>query len=390
MEIAAIHAREISMRLIAPFETSFGVTHDRRILLLEIHAKDGSSGWGEVTAGEGPFYNPETTDTAWIVLRNFLAPLLLGKTIDSPQAALDLMEPVRGHEMAKAALETAIWDLLATQQSSSLANLLGGTQTEIACGVSLGIHKDIGKLLDKIAHELAAGYRRVKLKIKPGQDIQVVSAVREKYPDIALTVDANSAYRLSDMALLEQLDAFNLTYIEQPLEWNEIYQHAELQRRLKTAICLDECIHNLRDAEAAIELGACKVINIKLGRVSGHTEARRIQAYCREHNVPVWCGGMLESGIGRAHNIAMSSLPGFVLPGDVSASKRYWEEDIVVPPVEVSPEGTIRIPDSPGLGFAVNKKRIEALTVRQEQWTASQSVGGVPKPSLQQATAAPL
>ena len=382
MEIAAIQAREISMQLVAPFETSFGITYDRRILLLEIHAKDGSSGWGEVTAGEGPFYNPETTDTAWIVLRDFLVPLLLGKTIDTPEAALRAMEPVRGHEMAKAALETAIWDMFAKQQSVSLAQLLGGTRREISCGVSLGIHKDIGKLLERIERELAAGYQRVKLKIKPGHDVQVVSAVRNKYPDIALTVDANSAYRLTDISLLEQLDAFNLTYIEQPLEWNEIYQHAELQRRLKTAVCLDECIHNLRDAEAAIELGACRVINIKLGRVSGHTEARKIQAYCMEHHVPVWCGGMLESGVGRAHNIAMSSLPGFVLPGDVSASKRYWEEDIILPPVEVSPEGTLRVPDAPGLGFAINKERIERLTVKQEEWKATQSVGGVAEPSM--------
>ena len=382
MEIAAIHAREISMQLVAPFETSFGITHNRRILLLELRAKDGSSGWGEVTAGEGPFYNPETTDTAWMVLRNFLVPMLLAKTIDSPEAALHAMEPVRGHEMAKAALETAVWDLLARQQSVSLAHRLGGTRTGVASGVSLGIHNDIGELLEKIDRELAAGYQRVKLKIKPGQDIPVVSAVRKRFPDIQLTVDANSSYRLTDLPVLQQLDAFDLTYIEQPLEWNEIYQHAELQRQLKTAICLDECIHNLRDAKAAIDLGACRVINIKLGRVSGHTEARKIQAYCREHDVPVWCGGMLESGIGRAHNIAMSSLPGFVFPGDVSASKRYWQEDIVLPPVEVSREGTIAVPTAPGIGFEVNKRRIEKLTVREEQWKANQSVGGVAEPAM--------
>jgi O-succinylbenzoate synthase len=288
------------------------------------------------------------------------------------------MEPVRGHEMAKAALENAVWDLLARQQSVSLSHLLHGTRKEIASGVSLGIHQDTGKLLDRIGLELAAGYQRVKLKIKPGSDVQVVRAVRNRYPDIALTVDANSAYRLSDVALLKQLDAFNLNYIEQPLEWNEIYQHAALQRQLNTPICLDECIHSLRDAQAAIELGACKVINIKLGRVSGHAEARRIQAYCREQDVPVWCGGMLESGIGRAHNIAMSSLPGFVLPGDVSASKRYWDEDIIEPPVEVSPRGTITVPDAPGIGFTVNRKRIEKLTVRREEWNAARSVSGVP------------
>ncbi len=311
MEIVAVRAREISMQLISPFETSFGITHNRRILLLEVHAKDGSSGWGEVTAGEGPFYNPETTDTAWMVLRDFLVPMLLGKDFIDPEAALEIMGPVRGHEMAKAGLETAIWDMFAVNQSVSLAKLLGGTRSEISSGVSLGIHKDVGKLLDRIAQELEAGYQRVKLKIKPGFDLDVVSAVQYKFPDIALTVDANSAYGLSDTPLLEQLDAFNLTYIEQPLAWNEIYQHAALQRRLKTPICLDECIHSLRDAQAAVELGACKVINIKLGRVSGHSEARKIEKYCMESEIPVWCGGMLESGIGRAHNIAMSSLPGF-------------------------------------------------------------------------------
>ncbi|MGC1783958.1 MAG: o-succinylbenzoate synthase [Acidobacteriaceae bacterium] len=377
MKIAAIHAREINMQLVSPFETSFGVTHHRRILLLELHSEDGASGWGEVTAAEGPFYNSETTDTAWGVLRGFLIPLLLGKTFDTPEAVLRAMEPVRGHEMAKAAVENAVWDAFAKTQSTSLSKLLGGTRSEISSGVSLGIHQDTGKLLDRIAQELSAGYQRVKLKIKPGKDVEVVSAVRNKYPDIALTVDANSAYRLSDISLLKQLDAFNLTYIEQPLEWNEIYQHSVLQRQLNTAICLDECIHGLRDAQAAIELGACKVINIKLGRVSGHAEARKIQAHCMERGVPVWCGGMLESGIGRAHNIAMSSLPGFVLPGDVSASKRYWEEDIVVPPVEVSAHGTIRVSEAPGIGFTVNKKRIEKLTVRQEEWAATQSVGAV-------------
>jgi O-succinylbenzoate synthase len=368
MEILAIHAREIRMQLIAPFETSFGVIHDRRILLVEIHAKDGSSGWGEVTAGEGPFYNPETTDTAWMVLKDYLAPLLLGKNIEAPEAVMPILEPVRGHEMAKGALETAVWDAFAKQQSTTLSNLLGGTQSEIPCGISLGIERDTGKLLDRIAQELAAGYLRVKLKIKPGRDVEVVQAVRDKFPNIVLTVDANSAYRLTDVPLLQRLDGFGLTYIEQPLEWNEIYQHAILQRQLNTAICLDECIHNLRDATAAIELGACKVINIKLGRVSGHAEARRIQAYCLAKGVRVWCGGMLESGIGRAHNIAMSSLPGFVLPGDVSASKRYWEEDIIMPPVEVSAQGTIRVPSTPGIGFTPNRKRIEKLTVRQEEW----------------------
>ncbi len=367
MKIESIHAREIAMKLRRPFETSFGLTHSRRILLIQLQTDDGS-GWGEVTAGEGPFYNPENTDTAWLILRDFLAPLVVGKEFSDAGEVLTAMAPVRGHEMAKAAIESAFWDALARQQGMPLHQLLGGTQAELKCGVSLGIEADIHILLDRIAQELEAGYRRIKLKIKPGKDVAVVTAVRNHFPHIALTVDANSAYTLEDTELLKQLDDFDLTYIEQPLEWNEIYQHAALQRQLKTPICLDECIHGLRDAQAAIALGACRVINIKLGRVSGHTEARRIAQYCLEQGVPAWCGGMLESGIGRAHNIAMSSLPGFILPGDVSASKRYWSEDIITPEVTVSRHGTIKAADGPGIGFSPRLDYIEQLTVRREDW----------------------
>ncbi len=240
--------------------------------------------------------------------------------------------------------------------------------TELPSGVSLGIHEDIGALIDRIALELSSGYRRVKLKIKPGKDVAVVEAVRRAYPEIDLTVDANSAYTLQDAHLLKQLDEFSLAYIEQPLAWNEIFEHVQLQRELKTAICLDECIHSLRDAAAAIQLGACRVINIKLGRVSGHTEARKIQAYCKENCIPVWCGGMLESGVGRAHNIAMSTLPGFVFPGDVSASARYWWEDIIEPEVTVTDRGTILPPDGPGIGFRVRTELLDGITKRKEEW----------------------
>lgn len=367
MKITSIQAREIAMRLSKPFETSFGTTQDRRILLIELRTDEGH-GWGEVTAGEGPFYNAETTDTAWLVLRDFVAPFVLGRAFSSPAEVLEAMSAIRGHEMAKAAVENAAWDVLARHRGLPLYQLLGGTQQEIPCGVSLGIHTDVPRLLDKVAEELSAGYRRIKLKIKPGKDIAFVEGVREHYPEIALTVDANSAYTLEDVALLRRLDEFNLTYIEQPLEWNEIYQHAALQRQLKTPICLDECIHGLRDAQAAVALGACRVINIKLGRVSGHTEARRIQQFCLEQEVPVWCGGMLESGVGRAHNIAMSSLPGFVLPGDVSASKRYWKDDVIEPEVTVSPSGTITMPQGAGLGFELRHDLIDQLTVRKEEW----------------------
>jgi O-succinylbenzoate synthase len=365
LKIESIHAREIAMRLRTPFETSFGVTQNRRVLLIELKT-DLGTGWGEVTAGEGPFYNPETTDTAWLMLRNFLSPLVVGKNFADIAELVEAMTPVRGHEMAKAAIENAAWDAMARHVGVPLHRLLGGTQIEINSGVSLSIYADVQALLDKIAQELASGYQRIKLKIKPGKDVAVVAAVRKQYPEIALTVDANSSYTLEDISLLKELDQYGLTYIEQPLEWNEIYQHAELQRQLKTPICLDECIHSLRDAQAAIQLGACKVINIKLGRVGGHAEARRIQKYCVENDIPVWCGGMLETGIGRSHNIAMSTLPGFVFPGDVSASKRYWTEDVIEPEVTVSAHGTIAVPGGPGTGFEPRLDYIESITVHQE------------------------
>jgi o-succinylbenzoate synthase len=367
MKIEKITLREISMQLKQPFETSFGVTHHRRVILVELIA-DGISGWGEVTATEGPYYNSETTDTAWRVIGDFLAPAILGKSFESVEALAAVMTPVRGHEMAKGGLESAAWDAEARFRNISLCALLGGTLQSIPSGVSLGIFEDTGILLDRIALELAAGYRRIKLKIKPGHDVCVVKAVRNAYPDIALTVDANSAYTLQDMPTLKQLDEFALDYIEQPLSWNEIYQHVELQRQLHTPICLDECLHSLRDVQAAIELRACGVINVKLGRVSGHTEARKIEAYCREKGVPVWCGGMLEAGIGRAHNIAMSSLPGFVMPGDISASKRYWDEDIIEPEVVVTPQGMISVPSGPGIGFEVKPGLIDKLTVRSKEF----------------------
>jgi len=367
MKIERIELREISMQLKQPFETSFGVTHHRRIVLVELSA-DGISGWGEVTAGEGPYYNSETTDTAWHIICDFLAPAIVGKKFNSAEALGAAMTPLRGHEMAKAALETAAWDVEARSRNISLRTLLGGTLEDLPSGVSLGIYNDTGLLLDRIALELAAGYRRIKLKIKPGHDVNVVKAVRDAYPNIALTVDANSAYTLRDVATLIELDEFGLEYIEQPLGWNEIYQHAELQSRLRTPICLDECIHSLDNARAAVELRACGVINLKLGRVSGHSEARKIQEYCKHNGVPVWCGGMLESGIGRAHNIAMSSLPGFVMPGDVSASARYWDEDIIEPEVIVTSQGTISVPKGPGIGFEAKRELIEKLTVRSQEF----------------------
>ncbi|MGC1416441.1 MAG: o-succinylbenzoate synthase [Candidatus Acidiferrum sp.] len=367
MKIESITLREIQMRLNAPFEASFGVSHQRRIILVEVVA-DGVSGWGEVTASETPGYNSETTDTAWHVISDFVAPALIGRTISRAADCLPLLAAIRGHQMAKSGVENALWDAEAQLKGVPLSKLLGGTLGEIACGVSLGIRENPQALVKKVEEELRSGYQRIKLKIKPGKDLEYVAAVRKQFPEILLSVDANSAYRLEDVAHLRKLDEFKLLMIEQPLHWDDIYAHSKLQSQIQTAICLDECINNSRHALAAIELKACRIINIKLGRVGGHFEAQRVEEVCRTHSTPVWCGGMLESGIGRAHNIAMSTLAGFTFPGDVSASKRYWAEDIIEPEVEVTPKGTIRVPKSPGIGYTVRRDRIEKLTVRTNHW----------------------
>src|SRR5271155_661794 len=365
MRLRKITLREIHLRLLAPFQTSFGTSDLRRILLVETDV-DGVSGWGESTAGEEPFYSYETVETAWHIIRDFLWPILKGKELGGASEVWDMFARVRGHNMAKGGVETAIWDAEAKQRNLPLAKLLGGVREEIPCGVSIGIQPTIEALIGKVEKELGAGYQRIKIKIKPGMDVEPARALRERFPRIRLMVDANSAYRLEDAPLLKQLDAFYLIMIEQPLGWDDIYSHAQLQRQLDTPICLDECIHDIEHARAAIEIGACRIINIKLGRVGGHTAARRIHDLCMAKSIPVWCGGMLESGIGRAHNIAMSSLANFSLPGDVAASRRYWAEDIIEPEVEVTPEGTIRVPTAPGVGFSPRVDRIELLTRRKE------------------------
>ncbi|MGA2097598.1 MAG: o-succinylbenzoate synthase [Candidatus Acidiferrum sp.] len=369
MKIESITLREVQMRLKAPFETSFGVSHHRRIILVEVIA-DGVSGWGEVTASETPGYNSETTDTAWHVISDFVAPTLIGKTIDHASDCPALLAAIRGHEMAKSGVENALWDVEAHIKGIPLSKLLGGTLDEVASGVSLGIRENPPSLVRRVEEELLSGYQRIKLKIKPGKDLDYVAAVRKQFPNILLSVDANSAYRLEDAAHLRELDQYNLLMMEQPLNWDDIYAHSKLQSQIKTAICLDECINNARHALTAIELKACRIINIKLGRVGGHSEARRVEEVCRTHSIPVWCGGMLETGIGRAHNIAMSTLAGFTLPGDVSASKRYWAEDIIEPEVEVTAKGTILVPKKSGIGFAVCRDRIEKLTVRTNSWSS--------------------
>jgi O-succinylbenzoate synthase len=364
--IQSIELREIRLPLIHFFETSFGRTTERRILLARLIDQDGAEGWGECTAGEEPFYSYEWTETAWTTLSEFLAPMLLHQKIENAAQVFSVMKPVRGHRMAKATVETACWDLEAKKAGVPLWKHLGGSRAEISCGVSIGIQDSPEILLEKIRKEVDAGYQRIKIKIKPGWDLKIVERVRREFPDIRLMGDANSAYKLSDVPLFKQLDGFNLMMLEQPLAHDDIFDHSVLQRQIQTPVCLDESICSAEDASHAIALESCRIINVKLGRVGGHAEAKRIEQVARDKEIPVWCGGMLESGIGRAHNIAMSTLAGFTLPGDVSASARYWEEDIIEPAVKVSARGAITPPDSPGIGFQVNLPRIEALTVRKE------------------------
>jgi O-succinylbenzoate synthase len=374
MRIESLTLRELEMRLKSPFETSFGVTQKRRILLVEVIA-DGVTGWGEVTATEAPFYNYETTDTAWHIISDFITPRLIGKELRAAAEMESLVGGIRGHQMAKAGVENALWDIEARQKNLPLSKLLGGTLGEIACGVSLGIRENPELLLEKVAAELSQGYQRIKLKIKPGKDFDFVAAVRKEFPSILLSVDANSAYTLGDKDHLRGLDEFGLLMIEQPLQWDDIYVHAELQKHIQTAICLDECISHSQHAQAAIEMGACRIINLKLGRVGGHTEARRVHDVCQAHAIPVWCGGMLESGVGRAHNVAMSTLANFTLPGDVSASQRYWANDVIEPEVVVTSQGTLRVPHTPGIGYTVRRELVEQLTVKKKNWKAAVMVG---------------
>lgn len=327
---------------------------------------DGLTGWGEVTCGEDPFYSHETPETAWHILRDYLIPWSLGREWPAASEIASRFRPIRGHNMAKAALENALWVIEAQQKGIPLARLVGGTLEEIPCGVSIGIQNSVEELLEKIQRELEAGYQRIKVKIKPGWDVEVLDRIRRKFPRIALMADANSAYTLADLPRLKLLDRFYLMMLEQPLGWEDLIDHARLQREVATPICLDESIHSAEDARKALEVGACKIINVKLGRVGGFTGAREVHDICRAKNVSVWCGGMLESGIGRAHNVALASLPGFNLPGDVSASRRYWEQDIIDPEVTVTPQGIIGVSRSSGLGYTPNLDRIEKLTVRRE------------------------
>jgi o-succinylbenzoate synthase len=376
--IEQINLREIGMPLVHFFQTSFGRTYARKIVLVEV-ISGGVSGWGEVTAGENPFYNEEWTDSVWPLLRDYVAPRVIGHEFGSAAEVGARSAHIRGHNMGRGGLEVACWDLEARLKGIPLYQAIGGgARKEIVCGVSIGIQDTVEQLLGKIETEVNAGYRRIKMKIAPGWDVEVIRQVRKRFPDILLMADANSAYTLADWELLAALDEFNLMMIEQPLAHDEIIDHAELQAKLKTPICLDECIRSAHQAEQAIRMGAGKIINIKLGRVGGFAEAIRVHDVCQKYGIPVWCGGMLESGIGRAHNIAMSTLPNFILPGDVSASKRYWKQDVITPPVEVSAAGTITLTEGVGFGYELDLDFLDSITVRRESIAFRNGAGEAP------------
>jgi o-succinylbenzoate synthase len=363
VRIERIELRLLQLPLVHFFETSFGRIYERAFVLVTLTA-DGVHGYGECVADAQPYYSAETTETAWHILRDFLAPRVLGVSFEHPRQIFPALASVRGNPMAKAALEMAAWDLHARRQGAPLSRLLGGTRAEIASGVSIGIQDSLDQLADRIETELAAGYRRIKIKIKPGWDIDAVERVRERFGAIPLMVDANAAYRLEDADRLAGLDQHDLMMIEQPLHHDDVLEHAELQRRIRTPICLDESIHDLPTARHALDVGACRIVNIKPGRIGGHAESVRLHDLCAARGVPVWHGGMLESGIGRAHNLHLASLSNFSLPGDIAASRRYYAPDLIEPPIEVRPDGTIPVPTGPGIGVVPVPERVERATER--------------------------
>jgi O-succinylbenzoate synthase len=361
LTIERVSMRLVRLPLLEPFETSFGSVDSRLIFLVCVEG-NGRAGWGEVVAAERPFYSYETVGTASHIIRDYLAPGAMSKPIASLKELAARFAPFKGHNMAKAGLELAYVDLIARLQERSLTQVIGGVRERVPVGVSLGIQKTIAALLERVERYLSLGYQRIKLKVMPGWDVDVVAEVRRHHPDTLLSVDANSAYSIRDADHLKRLDDFNLLMIEQPLEHDDLVDHAKLQSELKTPICLDESITSVRRAEHALGLGSCRVINIKIGRVGGYSQALAIHDLCYGRHIPVWCGGMLESGIGRAHNLALASLPGFTLPGDISASSRYFARDLIVPEVLVAPDGTAKVPGGTGLGFEVDLDYIESRT----------------------------
>ena len=361
--IERLRLRLVRLPLVAFFETSFARVYDKTFILVSIDG-DGADGLGECVADVDPYYSEETNVTAWHLIKDFLAPMLLGRAFGHPRDVFPSLARVRGNNMAKAAVEMAMWDLAARSQNVPLSRLLGGTRAEIASGVSIGIQDSLDQLMGKIEKELAAGYQRIKIKIKPGWDLEAVERVRKMFGQIPLQVDANAAYTLEDAAMLARLDPFKLLLIEQPLDYDDVMDHAVLQKQITTPVCLDESIHTVRIARDAIEAKACQIINIKPGRVGGHQASIELHDLCAAHGIPVWHGGMLESGIGRAHNIHLASLPNFSLPGDIAASKRYYQPDLIDPEIDIARDGTIEVPTGPGIGVNIVRERLEKATLR--------------------------
>lgn len=367
ISVDAVELHHIRMAYVHPFETSFRRETHRESILVRINAL-GLSGWGECVAGSGPWYSYETIRTARHVMADYLIPLLLRAPLKHPSDAASLFRPVRGHAMAKAALENALWDLRAQSQEVSLAHLLGGTRAEVPVGVSVGIEPSLSALMAQVESHVDEGYRRVKLKIKPGWDVQVVDRVRARWPDLALQVDANSAYTLADADTFKALDAYDLLLIEQPFHHEDMVDHAALQRQIQTPVCLDESIHSPEHAAWALQLKACRNINVKVGRVGGLTAAKAIHDLCQRAGIPVWCGGMLETNVGRATNAALASLPNFTLPGDISASDRYYARDIAAPDFALTARSAISVPQAPGLGVRVQTDALRRVTLHCEQF----------------------
>ncbi|MFK2824786.1 o-succinylbenzoate synthase [Bacillus sp. B190/17] len=365
MKLKEIVLRHLQMEMKFPFTTSFGTMKNKEFILVEVKDEEGLSGWGESVAFPSPFYSEETLQTNWHMIEDFLIPLLKDKDISHPDEITSLFEPIKKNNMAKAAIEGAVWDLYAKRKGIPLYQALGGENTTIDVGISIGIQETVDDLLHIIKTHVDEGYKRIKVKIKPGWDVDVIREIRCSFPDILLMADANSAYRLEDLPELKKLDEFQLMMIEQPLASDDIVDHAVLQRELQTPLCLDESIHSYEDARKALQLGSCKIINIKIGRVGGLTESKKIHDLCKENSIPVWCGGMLEAGVGRAHNIALTTLSHFTMPGDTAASSRYWERDIIQPEVTVQ-GGVIQVRDQAGIGYDMDLEAVKKFTLKEK------------------------
>ncbi len=369
MKVKTVVLRELSMPLVSPFETSGWRDEDKTGIIVELYSES-QVGYGECPVSRDPWYSSETTSGAWRVMEEYIIPTILGKELKAPDELVDTLSRIRGHNMAKAAFDMALWDLEAKKQGVSLSKILGGKTRAVASGVSVGIQRDTGQLVDVVERFLDQGYRRVKIKIKPGRDVDQVSALRGEFPDTPLMVDANAAYRPQDLETFRRLDAFDLLMIEQPFAWDDLVEHANLQEAIKTPVCLDESVAALSDLKSALALRSCRVLNIKPARVGGLTVARMMHDVCQSHKMPVWCGGLLETGIGRAHNVALASLPGFVMPNDISASKRYFKEDIVEPEFSLNPDGTISVPTGPGIGVHVLDEKLNEYTKERKTFKA--------------------